>query len=177
MKADIYFPFVWWNQWTWGMCFRPKLDHHVQARCEAWIWLENQQWEKTWLGVCLAGSLLHWCFSLICFLFSMWELAEGPILQASWQGFCLVPLWTEDLHLAQFPLANGEKKRCCLWLSALISQVLSDCLNSVLTFPVLDLWNLPIEAIICFGLYSACTGLHQASRESGRAVKTYLHRR
>lgn len=108
----------------------------------------------------------------------MWELAEGPILPTSSQGFCLVPLWIEDMHPAHFPLANG-KKTSCLWVSACIIQVLSACLSSVVTFPVLDLWgkDLPMEAIICFDLHSTCNKLHETSRESGRAVETSLQRR
>lgn len=110
MKADTYFPNVWWNQWTWGLCFRPKLDHLIQAKSEAWVWLENQQWRANIVGglPCRVPAALK-CFSLICFLFSMRELAEGPILPISWQGFFLVPLWVEDMHLAQFPLANGKE--------------------------------------------------------------------
>lgn len=85
---------------------------------------------------CIRDSVSH----IFAFCFPCEILQRGPYCQLLDRAFCLVPLWTEDMHLAHFPLANG-KKTSCLWVSALIIQALSACLNSVVTFPALDLWG------------------------------------
>jgi len=61
------------------MCFRLKLDHHVPAKCQTRLWLENQQWTENMVGVCLQGpkNTAH--------LFTLritWELAQGPVVPA-----------------------------------------------------------------------------------------------
>ena len=54
------------------MCFRLKLDHHIVAKCQTWVRLENQRWSDNMAGVCLQGP---YCINLgdtillICLLF------------------------------------------------------------------------------------------------------------